>query len=245
MSNCSGNSKYARQRLAVVAGVIGVGLLALGRWYFQPPRREKYDAPDMPIGTQIDRFLPDAEFNGVVGVTVHASPGEIMRAFETVTLADMPLAKLVGELRYLPSRLRGKAKDEVPASEPFLKLLQAGSGNIVLTEEPDRELVLGAIGKFHNLTDQQVVPLHSADDFLSFAQPDYQKLGMSIRIEGSDPETGCRLILEHRTHALSLSARWKFAFYWLAIKPGGNFVSWLLLRAAKRRAEGHLERQYI
>ena len=43
--------------------------------------------------------------------------------------------------------------------------------------------------------------------------------------------------LEHRTHALSPSSPQKFGFYWLAIKPGGNFLSWLLLQAIKRRAE--------
>jgi hypothetical protein len=228
--------------LAVAASVIGIGLLALGRWYFQPPGREKHDALDVPLETRIDQFLPDAEFNGQVGVHIQASPGEIMGALKEVTLADMPLARLVGELRYLPGRLSGNGKDEAPASEPFVKLLQAEGRNIVLAEEPDRELVVGAIAKFHNLTNQQVVPLHSADDFMRFEQPDYQKLVMSIRIAGSDPGKGSRLILEHRTHALSWKARGKFALYWLAIKPGGNFVSWLMLRAVKRRAEGDFER---
>ena len=50
-------------------------------------------------------------------------------------------------------------------------------------------------------------------------------------------ESGYRLTLEHRTNALDSSARGKFALYWIGIKPGGNFVSWLLLRAIKRRAE--------
>jgi hypothetical protein len=60
---------------------------------------------------------------------------------------------------------------------------------------------------------------------------------MSLRIAGTDPASGYRLTLEHRTQALSPTARWKFALYWLGIKPGGNFVSWLMLRAIKRRAE--------
>jgi hypothetical protein len=191
----------------------------------------------VPTGIWIDQFLPDAEFNGWVSVNVHASPWEIFGALREITLADMPLANLLGTLRYLPGRLTGKREDEAPTDEPFLKLLQSGGGNIILAEEPDREIVVGAIGKFHDLTDQQVVPLHSAADFLRFDQPDYQKLVMSMRVEGSNAVTGYRLILEHRTHALSLSARRKFALYWLAIKPGGNFVSWLLLRAVKRQAE--------
>jgi hypothetical protein len=46
-----------------------------------------------------------------------------------------------------------------------------------------------------------------------------------------------RLILEHRTHALSEESRKQFARYWLAIKPGGEFMSKLLLKAVKQRAE--------
>jgi hypothetical protein len=185
----------------------------------------------------LDEFLPDSEFNGRVSVVVHAPPHAIFTALHAVTLDDMPLATWLGQLRYLPGRLLGRTAIEAPPNGPFMNQVQAGGGNLVLAEAPDREVVLGAIGKFHNLTDQQFVPLHDAEDFLHFAQPDYQKLAMSIRVEGDDPKVGYRLVLEHRTLALSPAARRKFWLYWLAIKPGGNFVSWLMLRAVKRRAE--------
>jgi hypothetical protein len=68
---------------------------------------------------------------------------------------------------------------------------------------------------------------------------------MSFRITGNDPATGYRFTLEHRTQALSPAARWKFALYWLGIKPGGNFVSWLMLRAIKRRAETNVTGEVI
>jgi hypothetical protein len=149
----------------------------------------------------------------------------------------MPLAKLIGEMRYLPARLAGKSAQKAPDSEPFMRLVMAGNTTIILAEVANRELVVGSVGKYHNLTNQQIVPLSSPSEFLAFDHPEYQKLAMSFRITGSDPATGYRFTLEHRTQALSPTARWKFALYWLGIKPGGNFVSWLMLRAIKRRAE--------
>jgi hypothetical protein len=149
----------------------------------------------------------------------------------------MPLAKWIGELRYLPARLTGKTTEQASANEPFMQLVMSGSGTIVLAETPNRELVVGSVGQYHNLMDQQIAKLNSPAEFLSFDHPDYQKLAMSFRLTGSDPTVGYTFTLEHRTHALSPTARGKFALYWLGIKPGGNFVSWLMLRAIKRRAE--------
>jgi hypothetical protein len=155
-----------------------------------------------------------------------------------MTLDDMPLAKWLGTLRYLPSLLVGKQTRVEPAEvKPFLEVLQTESGNIILDEEPDREIVIGAIGKFHNLMDQQIVPLRHVGDFTRFDEPDYQKLAMSFRLLPLHQDSGYRLTLTHRTHALSRAARWKFALYWIGIKPGGNFVSWLMLRAIKSLAE--------
>lgn len=219
----------SRAQRFVAATAIGSVLVALGRWYLRPVSKT-------PDGTLLDQVLPDAEFSGQVSVVIHAAPNAIFQALRAVTLADMPLAKFLGELRYLPARLMGK-QAEAPATEPFMKLVMAESGNVLLAETPERELVVGSVGKYHNLLDQQIASLQSPAEFLRFDQPNYQKLAMSFRIAGSEPTAGYKLILEHRTHALSPAARAKFALYWLGIKPGGNFVSWLLLRAIKRRAE--------
>jgi hypothetical protein len=192
--------------------------------------------------TLLDKVLPLYEFRDSIWVHVKAAPREIFRAFDVVTLADMPLAWLLGTLRYLPATLSGKMKPTLPDSEPFGKQFM-GPGSATLARVPDREVVIGTIGKFHQLRDQAMLPLTGAEEFASFADPAYQKLAMSIRVEPGVLFGEYKLILEHRTHALSEESRRQFARYWLAIKPGGAFVSKLLLNAVKRRAERYAAEQ--
>lgn len=66
----------------------------------------------------------------------------------------------------------------------------------------------------YNLLDQQVVPLHSPDEFIEFNRPGYEKLAMSFKLTPLADGTGSRLTLVHGTHALSQDAHLKFAFYW-------------------------------
>jgi hypothetical protein len=236
MSNCP-NQYSLLWKLAITAA-IGAGLFSLARWYRRPLSTISTSKGGRSESTILTQYLPEAEFAGEVSTVVHAPPEAIFAALHSVTVDDMPIAKWIGELRYLPGKLLGKHKLVAEAqTQPFLQYIQTEGGNLLLAEAPNREIVLGAIGKFHDPADQQVVQLSSPRDFVAFDQPDYQKLAMSFMLSPLDDGSGYRLALIHGTHALSNAARRKFALYWLAIKPGGNFVSWLMLCAVKALAE--------
>jgi hypothetical protein len=183
----------------------------------------------------IDRVLPDYQYRGRASVLIHASPAEIFRALRAVTLAEMPLAYALGTIRYLPGLLSGRMKrrpDEL--TRPFVDLIAWPP----LAEAPDRELVVGTVGKLHDLLDQQMVPLDSPEAFARFDTPDYEKHAESFRIAGGSDEAGYVLLAEHRTQALGPSARWKFGLYWyLLVGWSGNLLLRMLLEAVKRRAE--------
>jgi hypothetical protein len=201
----------------------------MGRWHSMLQRRDK-------TGTMLDEVLPAFQFRGQVSVVVRAKPQQIFRALKEVALADMPLAYALGTLRYLPGRLTGRPLNSTSSREPFIGGLIAG-GTVVMAEQRDREIVLASVGKYHQILDQQPVPLKAPQDFIRFNEPDYQKLAISVRIEGGGHRGEYVLTMEHRTCALSPSSQRKFSLYWVIIKYMGNFVGRLLLRAVKRRAE--------
>lgn len=183
----------------------------------------------------IDRLLPEYDYRGMAAVVVHAPPAAIFRALHAVTLAEMPLAYALGTIRYLPGLLTGRMQrcpDEL--TRPFIDMIAWPP----LAEVPDRELVVGTIGKLHDLLDQQFVPIESPEAFDHFAAPDYDKHVESFRIAGGSDEAGYTLLAEHRTQALDASARWKLALYWhLLVGWSGSLLLRMLLDAVKRRAE--------
>lgn len=188
----------------------------------------------------LDLVMPDYHFRGRTEVRVNAPAVDVLRELKGVTLADMPLAYAIGTLRYLPGRLLGRQKpvdDEL--TRPFFEV----ASPLRLGEDPGREVVIGSVGKFHNMLDQQMVDLPDLFTFTRFNDADYQKLAMNFRAVPAQDRAVTILTSEHRTLALSPSSRRKFAVYWyLMVRWGSTFMLRQVLKAVKRRAEaGHLD----
>ena len=176
-----------------------------------------------------------AQFRDRIVVRVTAPPEAIFRAVRQVTLSEMKLARLAGELRYLPSRLGGHARAGDP-EKPFLSTLTAG-GTLILADDSPRELITGSAGQLHRIVDQAPARFESRHAFDRFDDPGYEKLFMSVRVAPTERPGEYWLMLEHATRALSADAERKFRRYWLFIKPGGAFVSRQLLKAIRNRAQ--------
>lgn len=188
----------------------------------------------MKYSPSLSALAPEAQFRSSVGVIVHAPPEKALAAVSSVTLNDMPLARWLGNIRYLPGRLLAKLPPPMQVDLPFVRQLEQG-GTMVLKRTPD-EMVTASAGRLHRIVDQDFVTFSSRKDFQAFRDPDYEKLFMSVRAEPAGPGKS-RLILEHWTWAMGPKAQKKFRRYWRIIRPAGNFVSRRLLVAAKRRAE--------
>ena len=102
------------------------------------------------LESAIDRFVPDTEFADTISVTVNAPAAAIFDATLKVTLDEMPVATAIGTLRYLPGRLLGR-KPPAQDGAPFIAMLLS-SGTAVLDDKPDREIVFGSAGKYHQAT---------------------------------------------------------------------------------------------
>src|SRR5262245_2631093 len=187
-----------------------------------------------PASPAFEAMTLGAQFRDRVAVVIKASPAAIFKALREVTLRDMKLAWLLGELRYLPSRLAGR-QPAADSRQPFLKSLIEG-GTLVLHDDAARELITGSAAQLHRVH-QAPQRFASRAAFEAFDDPDHEKLFISVRVEPTGRPGEHWLILEHATHALSPFAERRFAKYWRLIKPMGAFVTWLLLRTVRRRAE--------
>jgi len=178
--------------------------------------------------------LPEYQYAGRVAVTVDASPASVMHALRHVTLAEMPWARAIGKLRYLPARLMGRfSAQESDDQRSFFDI----AARLILAERPDEEVIIGCAGKLHNLVDQQMVDFNDAAQFHGYRDPNSEKHVESFRILPWGPGRS-RLVAEHRTQVLGPPAAWKFALYWhLMVGWSSNILLRWYLLAAKRRAE--------
>lgn len=231
-------------RKKVTNAVLSFGanaVLAVSIYHFvvRPARTLHQVDAYAPVGSRlIDGILPHYEFRAAVTTRIHAAPEQIFAALKQISMADMPAAAAFGGLRsFLIRLITGRAPKglDQARTQPIIEASRA-SGNILLAEAPGREIVIGAVGRFHDLHDQQPVKLDNARQFAFFVNPNYQKLAMSWAIVGGNAEQGYDLVMETRTHALSGAARRKFALYWwLMGRWGGDLLSHIVLDAVKRR----------
>jgi hypothetical protein len=184
---------------------------------------------------EFERLAKGAQFRDLIAITVQAPPEAIFAAFDDVSLADMKVAWLLGELRYLPSRLTGHAPAMRPR-QPFVANLVEG-GTLILHQERPCEIITGSAGQLHRIRDQAPVRFANREAFDAFADANHEKLFMSVRVEPTGRCGEHWLVLEHATHALSPAAERLFARYWRAIKPMGAVVTRELLKAVRRKAE--------
>lgn len=107
---------------------------------------------------------------------------------------------------------------------------------VLLAENPQREIVLGAIGQFWK---PFAPPLRLADaqEFLRFDRLGYAKAAMSMPLERSDSDRHIFVRTETRVLVLGSSSRWKMRAYWLLIRLGSGLIRRMWLQAVKRRAE--------
>jgi hypothetical protein len=136
-------------------------------------------------------------------------------------------------IRRLPGLLTGRAVLNQPRALPILEAFEHG-GFRRLCEDPGREVVLGAVGRFW-LIRPEIVPIDGPDGFRAFSQPGYARVAFNLvvtpdgrhgscvrtetRVVGTDPQ-GSRLVRR----------------YWLVIRGGSGLIRHSWLRAIRRRA---------
>jgi hypothetical protein len=181
----------------------------------------------------IDRFLPAYDWNEVHSIEIRAAPPTVLRAVRSVTAREIRLLRLLMGLRALPGRILrrpARSRGGGPVLDEILR-----SGFVLLAEDPEREVVVGTVGRFW-----QVRPVHAdlagPAAFLAFDAPGFARAAMSFSV--SEAGAGrTRLATETRIAATDPRARRRFGAYWRIVRPGSGLIRRMWLRAVKARAE--------
>ena len=178
----------------------------------------------------IDEFLPDYDVVEHHAIDVDAPVDAAYRAVKELDLARSPVVLALLFARGLPHLFTGAVK---PKRRLRLDDM-VESGFVVLGEEPDRELVLGIVGKFWQLSSG--VHRIEANEFTGFNTPGFAKGAWNF-VVSARPAGGSRVETETRVAGTDDDARRQFSRYWWLIGRFSALIRRIMLREIKRDAE--------
>ena len=161
----------------------------------------------------LDRVIPQWDVRTRRSIEIDALPERIWRALHETTMRETPIARSLFRIRGLPSQ----GERGILALEGFA----------TIADEPERELLVGAVGKPWTPRGGIV----RGADVATFARPGYARMALNITLEGR------RLATETRVRCTDARSRALFRLYWLVVGPFSRIVRAEWLRAIKRRAE--------
>jgi hypothetical protein len=178
----------------------------------------------------IDTFLPKYDVVEHHETNVRASVDTTYRAVKDLDLARSPVVLALLAVRGLPTLFTGTAKlsrriglDEI-----------VRTGFVVLGEEPNREIVLGIVGRFWQLWSG--IHRIQADEFSGFDAPGFAKAAWNF-VVSERASGGSTVVTETRVLCTDEDARRKFTLYWRLVGPFSALIRRILLGGIKRDAE--------
>ncbi len=219
-----------RRRAGLVA-MIGV-VLALATTMVPEPTRATA-ARDMLV----DQWLAEWQFGEYHERKVRASPRQVFDAIRRVRSSDIFLFRTLTYLRNPSRQGQGEHILNPPGEKSILDVALAG-GFVLLGEDPDRELLIGAVviapPDTVRATPHGNVPSLDPALFRTLDRPGFARAVMNFR---AVPEPGgwTRVTTETRVHAVDRPTQRQFARYWRVIYPGSWIIRWSWLRAIEAR----------
>ena len=178
----------------------------------------------------LDRLMPDCEVAESHEIEVDA-PAEV--TYAAACLLDLNRSRLVRAIfKGRELLMRSPSPTLSPKAIRMRELTTLGWG--VLAEEPDREIVLGAITqpwqadvKFESLP---------PDEFVAFNAPGYAKIVWTL---GAEPVDETRSVFRTQTRVTTTDAesRRRFRRYWALVSPGILLIRRSMLPLVKADAE--------
>ncbi len=128
----------------------------------------------------IQIYLPHPKHVEIHRIFVKARPGIAWEAARRFDGAKIPWVRLLFDIREIPVRLLGR-KPEQDRRLGVDQVAINGIGFMILHENPGKEVVVGAVGRFRHLN----IPFAELkpDDFAHFNEKGWGKLAWAISVE--------------------------------------------------------------
>lgn len=186
----------------------------------------------------LDDHLPRFDFVERHAVHVAAPPAAAFAALRRADLVRLPLTRALFLLRALPGLVlapretarRFLARRRGPVTLDAL----ASAGFVILGEDPERELVLGTIGRFWRASGG--MRPFAAAEFAGFDEPGWAKGAWNFRVEPG-PAGGATISTETRVLCTDPRSRRTFRRYWRIVRLFSGLIRIEMLRAIRREAE--------
>jgi len=190
------------------------------------------DLPPPASTALLESIMPAYDMQEVHSTHVNAQPANAYAAILAVTPGEIALARPFMWVRTLPARMGGGARTD---DAVWNRALLAVPSTAVLGMVPDREIVIGLIGKFWRMRDGVRVPVQNREQFMAFDRPGFAVSTLSFHV---DPEgNGSRVTTITRVRTTDPDSRRAFLWYWRVIGTGSGVLRRTWLRAVKARAE--------
>jgi hypothetical protein len=179
----------------------------------------------------LDRFLPLPEVDECHRILVSAPTAVTFAAARELDIQSSPVVRGIFMLRTIPTLLRGEPL-RCSSRGLLAETLSIGWG--VLTDLPDREIVVGAVTQPW----EPVVTFHPLppEEFAAFNTPGYAKIVWTLAAEPLGPDESM-FITRTRVSTTDPLARERFRRYWAMFSPGILIIRYAALWLVKAGAE--------
>lgn len=224
--------KSAGTGLAVTAAIASAGyaaLVVLNRSRYGDAKGFAETAKD----SLLDPFLPHPEVLEHHQIDIDAPADVVMAAAKELELLQSPVIRAIFKARELAL---GGEPDRRPHPSTLLEQMQS-IGWVVLAEETDRAIALGAVTQ--PWVANPIFRSIPSGEFAAFNEPGFVKIAWTLRADPIDA-TRSTFHTETRVCTTDAAARDRFRTYWSFVAPGVELIRFAMLKPLKRAAEARV-----
>jgi len=167
----------------------------------------------------IQKYMPNPLHVEINRIFVQTGPEEAWETVRHFDIGKVPWVRLLFDIRTLPDRIKGKLQQE-DRRIGIDQIVDNKNGFRILEEIKEKEVVVGAVGKFWHLNIPYIEV--SSEEFKEYNNPGLGKIAWSFSVEPF--KEGSTISMELRMTATDEKSWKKFFRYYNLIGVGSRLI---------------------